>query len=372
MFEKVSAYLEQTIPDPRIPGADLMIYRKGQLIFRKQVGFSDYNNTEPITNENFYFLYSCSKVMTTAAVMGLIEAGKIELDVPVATYLPAFAEVRMKDGSKPKNTMTVRHCMTMTGGLDYNLKASGILETLRKNPDADTVTLVNSMAQTPLLFEPGSNYNYSLCHDVLAAIVCAVTGKTFEEYLKEWLWKPLGMEDISFHPTEKSRVNMAAHYDLNAEKTHIVNRGNNCPYILSPRYDSGGAGLICRAEEYGKFLAAMAQKGNPFLKPETIDLWRTPQLSGQALERFHAADRLKPFNYALGVRVLVDAELAGGHAPAKVFGWDGAAGSHALIDPENELAIWYVQHVCGCEYAYCELFPALRNLIYEEFNAENL
>lgn len=372
MFEKVSAFLEQNIPDPRIPGVDLMIYHKGKLIYRKQAGCSDYFMTEPVTNEHYYFLYSCSKVMTTAAVMSLIEAGKIELDAPVATYLPAFAELRLEDGSKPKTTMTVRHCMTMTGGLDYNLKASGILETLRKDPDADTVKVVSAIAQSPLHFEPGSDYLYSLCHDVLAAIVCVVTGKPFEQYLKEWLWEPLGMKDIAFQPTEKSRAHMAAHYDLNADKTHVVNRGNYCPYILSPRYESGGAGIICRAEEYGKFLAAVATKGNPFLKPETIDLWRTPQLSGLPLERFQKANRFKPFNYALGVRVVTDSALAGGHTPEGVFGWDGAAGSHALIDPENELAIWYVQHVCGCSYAYDTFFPKLRNLIYEQFNAENL
>lgn len=366
MFEKVNAYLEKTVPGEAIPGADLLIYRHGELIWRKQYGWRNYLKTEGVREDDYYFLYSCTKVMTTAAAMSLVEQGKLELDAPLAQYLPAFADVKLKDGSKPRNPILVRHCFSMSSGMNYDLKSAPLLEALQKDPDADTVTLVNAMAQNPLGFEPGTHYQYSLSHDVLAAVIQVITGKNLEEYLREWAWEPLGLAHLAFHHTEESRRKLAAQYSWNGEKGHTSRKGNENPYIFNDNYYSGGAGLIAQAEDYAKFLSALAC--GKLLKPETINLWRTPQHCEAAAEDFRKPpkSRFMPFEYALGVRVLKYPEYTAGHTAVGVFGWDGAAGSHALIDPENEIAICYMQHVTGCGPAYSEVFPTVRELIYEE------
>ncbi|MBQ8895013.1 MAG: beta-lactamase family protein [Clostridia bacterium] len=364
MFEKVTEYLNQTVPGEIIPGCDLLIYRKGELIYRKQFGWRNYLKTEGVREDDYYFLYSCTKVMTTAAAMSLVEQGRLELDAPLARYLPAFAEVKLKDGTAPKAPIMIWQLFSMAAGMNYDLKSVPILEVLQKDPDASTVDVVNAMAQVPLEYEPGTNYQYSLAHDVLAAVIEAITGKNLEEYLREWAWEPLGLTHLSFHHTAESRKKLQAQYVWNGEKRTHSRRGNENPYIFGPNYYSGGAGLIAQAKDFAEFLSALAT--GKLLKPETIDLWRTSRHCKNASDRFRAGNRFKPFEYALGVRVFQYPEFTAGHTPIGVFGWDGAAGSHALIDSENEIAICYMQHVCSCGFAYETVFPTVRELIYEE------
>lgn len=364
MFEKLDAYLQENIPGEIIPGADLLIYRKGELIWRKQYGWRNYLKTEPVKPDDYYFMYSCTKVMTTAAAMSLVEQGKLDLDAPLSKYLPAFAAVTLKDGSKPRNPMLIHHCFSMAAGMNYDLKSAPILEVLQKNPDASTVEVVNAMAQVPLEYEPGTCYQYSLAHDVLAAVIEVITGKNLEQYLREWAWEPLGLNHLSFHHTEESRKGLQAQYAWNGEKGKCSRKGNENPYIFGPNYYSGGAGLIAQAEDFAKFLSAMAC--GKLLKPETIEIWRTSRYCKAASDRFRAGNRFKPFEYALGVRVFKYPEFTAGHTPVGVFGWDGAAGSHGLIDPENEIAICYMQHVTGCGFAYEKVFPTIREMVYEE------
>jgi CubicO group peptidase (beta-lactamase class C family) len=364
MFEKLDTYLKQTIPGDVIPGADLLIYRHGELIWRKQYGWRDYLKTEPVRSDDYYYLYSCTKIMTTAAAMHLVEQGELDLDAPLARYLPAFADVRLKDGSSPKTPILVRHCFSMSAGFNYDLKSAPILEVLQSNPDASTIEVVNAIAQVPLEYEPGISYQYSLGHDVLAAVIEKITGKNLEEYLRAWAWEPLGLTHLTFHHTAESRKALAAQYGMNTDKTLAKGIGDENPYIFGPNYYSGGAGLLAQAEDFAKFLSAIAC--GKLLKPQTIDTWRTPQHCKQGSEKFRQGARFKPFEYALGVRVLKYQEFTEGHAPVGVFGWDGAAGSHGLIDPENEIAICYMQHVRSCGFAYEKVFPAIREMVYEE------
>ncbi|MBQ6824023.1 MAG: beta-lactamase family protein [Clostridia bacterium] len=364
MFEKVDAYLQETVPGAIIPGCDLLIYRKGELIWRKQYGWRNYKKTEAVRTDDYYYLYSCTKIMTTAAAMSLVEQGKLDLDAPLYKYLPAFADVKLKDGTAPKEPIKIWQLFSMAAGMNYDLKSVPIMEALQKNPNGSTVEIVNAMAEVPLDFEPGTSYQYSLAHDVLAAVIEVITGKNLEQYLREWAWEPLGLTHLSFHLTEESRQKLQAQYVWNAEKQTHSRRGMENPYIFASDYYSGGAGLIAQAEDFAKFLSAVAQ--GKLLKPETVELWRTPRYPKPAGDRYRGGSRHKPFEYALGVRVFKYPDYTAGHTPVGVFGWDGAAGSHGLIDPENEIAICYMQHVCSCGFAYETVFPTIRELVYEE------
>lgn len=364
MFKKLDAYLQKTVPGDIIPGADILIYRHGELIWRKQYGWRNYLQTEPVQTDDYYYLFSCTKIMTTAAAMHLVEQGKLDLNAPLAQYLPAFAEVKLKDGSKPQNPILVRHCFSMSAGFNYDLKSAPILEVLQKNPDASTLEVVNAIAQVPLEYEPGTSYLYSLGHDVLGGLIEKITGTSLEEYLREWAWEPLGLTHLTFHHNATTRTALAAQYELNKEKNMAKCKGDDNPYIFGPNYYCGGAGLLAQAEDFAKFLSAIAC--GKLLKPETIDLWCTPQLCEQGSASFHKLARHKPFEYALGVRVLLHPEYTEGPTPAGVFGWDGAAGSHGMIDPKNEIAICYIQHVRQCTPAYDKVFPTILEIVYEE------
>lgn len=362
-FEKLHEYLANTVPCDVIPGCDILVYHKGELVYREQFGYGDYFKTKPVNIEEHYILYSCSKVVTCSAVLHLYEEGKLGLDDPVSKYLPAFAEVTLKDGSRPKTEMTVRHLFTMSSGLNYDLNTLAIRETLRQNPDADTVTLANAIAKTPLEFEPGTHYRYSLSHDILAAIAEVITGKNFEEYVNEWIFRPLGLTEIAYNFNENNRKKLIPQYMTSNGNASLVAIGADNPYIFSKNYYSGGAGIIGRAEDYTKILSALSQ--GKLLKKETLDLMKTNQLDEVRLQDLRKTPWLKAYGYGLGVRTLTDPEQINHTAPVGEFGWDGAAGSFALVDSDREIAIGYFQQVRNCQYAYNVVHPTIRALVYE-------
>ena len=364
MFEKLDSYLQETVPGTVVPGCDVLIYREGELIWRKQYGWRNYKQTEGVSPEDYYFMYSCTKILTTAAAMSLVEQGRLDLDAPLSDYIPEFAVMKLEDGSVAKNPILIWHCFAMSTGMTYDLTSTPILEALQKDAKGSTVEVVKAMAEMPLVFEPGTNYRYSLSHDVLAAVIEVITGKNLEQYLREWAWEPLGLTHLTFHHTAESLAHLQAQYAYNGEKKTTVRRGNVNPYIFGSDYYSGGAGLIARAEDFARFLSALAE--GKLLKPETMALWTKSRHCKAASDSYRGGSRHKPFEYALGVRVLQYPEYTAGHAPVGVFGWDGAAGSHGLIDPKNKIAICYMQHVTGCGPAYETIFPTVRELAYEE------
>ncbi|MBQ6824426.1 MAG: beta-lactamase family protein [Clostridia bacterium] len=365
-FEKLHDYLASYVPGDVVPGCDILVYHHGKLVWREQFGYQDYLRREPMTTEVYYPVYSCSKVITCAALMHLQEEGKLGLDDPLADYIPAFREMVLTDGTPVKTPITLRHCFTMTTGLDYSLQEPHLLELLRKNPHATTVEIAEAIAQRPLLFEPGTHYKYSLAHDVLAAVAEVVTGKSFEEYLQEWCFGPLGLKNISYNFNEENRKHFVAQF---ARANGIVTpKGSVCGYILSDRHYSGGAGIIATAEDYSKILAAlsMGTRGG-LLKDETLALMQQNQLQGASLEDYHSNEYIQPYGYGLGVRTMMEAEKFGLEPRIHEFGWSGAAGSHSMIDTENEIAVFYAQCVLGSAPDPNHIMRAgIRDLVYEE------
>lgn len=258
----------------------------------------------------------------------------------------------------------------MQSGLNYNLDAPAIHKTMEETGGhATTRQVICALAAEPLDFEPGTHFQYSLSHDVLGAVIEAVSGRKFGEYLDAHIFRPLRMPDTGFRMTPDRRERLAAQFQYDAEKKAVSQMTADNNYVLSDRYESGGAGLISTADDYMKFLDAMCGAGENadgvrILRPETVDAIRRPQLSGASRQDFDQFGRIG-YSYGLGCRTLVEREKSGSRSPVGEFGWDGAAGAYALIDAENELAIFYVQHVRGSHFVYSEVHPRIRDFAYE-------
>ena len=371
-FQKLTDYLDH-LGEMGVPGCDLILYQDHQPIYRHFAGYSDEEGRVPKRGDETYCLFSCTKLFTTCAAMQLIEAGKLELDAPVSLYLPAYAHLTVREGEtlRPaRRVMTVRHLMSMQGGLDYDLNAPPILETLAAHPEgATTRQVVDAIARKPLCFEPGESFQYCLCHDVLGGVIEVASGQKFSEYLKAHIFQPLGMETISFEFTPEIRSHLCAQYQFNGQtqKPEPVPR-DSLNYRVSPAYESGGAGLISNVRDYALLPDALAcggvgRTGVEILSPEMIRLWSTDQLCPAGRKVFDSWKRLG-YSYALGVRTRVDTSV-GGRGPLGEFGWDGAAGAWTFVDPKNHLSGFYAQHVRNFGYAFSTLHPTLRNLIYE-------
>lgn len=356
-----------------IPGCDCAIYHNHKPVFRYITGYADSARTKPLTANNTYWLFSASKLFTCTAVMQLVERRSICLDDPVSYYLPEYKNLTVKDGSavkRAKNTMTIKHLLSMQSGLNYNLNATSILKVLKDTAgQATTRQVIKALADESLDFEPGTHFQYSLSHDVLGAVIEEISGQQFGTYLDKHVFKPLGMKNTGFELTPSRKVNMADQFEYHMDTmTSVPMSIENC-YVLSKKYESGGAGLISTVDDYILYLDAMCNGGTSYdgyslLSTESIDYMRTDQLHDVSKKNFDSLGKIG-YSYGLGVRTLVDKEKSGARSPLGEFGWDGAAGAYALIDIDNHLAIFYAQHVRSCNYAYEEVHPQIRDLAYE-------
>lgn len=370
-FSKLEQLID-TMPQRGIPACDLAVTVNGKTVFRRSAGYSDEQHTTPVTPNDLYWIFSATKVITCTAAMRLVEQGKLSLNDPVSKYLPAFGNltVLQPDRSvKPCQTpMTILHLFTMTGGMGYDISDPIIREAIAR-PGADTQSIVSAMAQMPLFFEPGTHYRYSLCHDVLAAVVEVVSGMKFSEYLQTNLFDPLGMEHTGFRPSEEQKKHFSALYEFDnsvgaAHPVPIHNR-----FILTPDYDSGGAGLFSCVDDYIRIVTALAcggtaPNGYHVLNPESIAQMETNRLCPDALRDF-VTSRLYGYGWGLCGRVHINPTYSLSKAPAGEFGWDGAACAFAMVDRANQVALYLATHVLRCGYGYNVIHPTIRNLVYE-------
>lgn len=369
-FEKLDAYL-QKLPSFGIPACELAVSKDGVIVYRNGVGYSDVAKTKPVSNRDIYWIFSASKVITCIAAMRLVEEGKLMLDDPVSKYIPEFAhiQVKQKDGTivPAQNTMTVLHLFTMTGGLPGNAITPEMLEVI--TPTATTLDIVRSMAKIPMVFEPGTHYKYSFCHDVLAAVVEVASGMRFSDYLDTLIFKPLGITDIGFRPNADQQSRFSAMYTYHSGTVSVTPRENHNPFAFSLNYDSGGAGLFATVDEYIKIITAIAcggttADGYSILKPETIAMMQKNYLCDDALNNF-VTPRTFGYGWGLCGRVHMNPDFSGSLSPVGEFGWDGAAAAFVLIDPTNRLAMYLGTHLWGCTYMYNRIHPTVRNLVYK-------
>ena len=370
-FSELTEYLD-SLRAVGVPGCDMIVNRDHEQLYRHMAGYRDAEGSEPMRGDETYCMYSCTKVYTSCAAMQLIEKGIIGLDDPVSDYLPAYAHITVRDGDtvRPaRRVMTVRHLLSMQSGLDYVLDTPSIRKVLEQTGGmATTRQIAEARAGDPLCFEPGTNFLYSLSHDVLAAVIEVASGMKFSEYLERNIFEPLDIRSTGFQMDDAKRQRLCAQFVVNAETGAL----DLCPkdvmnYRLSPVYESGGAGLICDLRDYAIFADALAcggvsASGARILRPETIQLWSANQLCPQGRDTFDIWKRLG-YSYALGVRTRVDTAV-GGRGQIGEFGWDGAACSWVMIDPVNHLSAFYAMHVCNYGYAYDVIHPKLRDLIY--------
>ncbi len=361
MFDKLNKLLDLFI-DMGIPGYDCRILKDGECIYHRMDGYADLEQKLPMTGKERYNIYSFSKAITTVAAMQLWEKGLFDLEDPLSKYLPEFEEmtVRNEDGTlrKAENPILIRHLFSMTAGLHYNTSAP-FIEKARQDTDGRCPTreTVKYLATEPLLFEPGTRWNYSFCHDVLAAVIEVIAGMRFSEYLKESIFDPLGMTQTTFLLPESELDTIAPQYRFNKELKIVENCGKAIrSYKLGSEYESGGAGGVSTMEDYLKFLEAL--RLGKLLKKETLEMMLEDRLDEQTrLTYYH-----EHHSYGLGTRV----PLVG---KSFDFGWGSAAGMFHLVDLEHGITAVYMQHLLNSPNASLRktiLGPTITNAVLGE------
>lgn len=336
MFEKVIA-LADSFLDMGIPGYDLVIYKDGKQLLRHWNGYADLETKTPINGDEVYDIYSCSKLMTCIAALQLWEKGLFALEDRLADYMPEFSQmtVQTENGIVPaKNPILIKHLFEMTAGFSYDMKSPAVVACqAATDGKCPTREFMRYLAKEPLLFEPGDQYKYSLCHDVLLALVEVLSGQDFESYAKENIYTPAGMVNTTFLPRYDQIKNFAKKYFYNSQ-TGIMKPITTNSYRVGSEYISGGAGAVSTVEDFIRLLEAV--RTGKLLKPETVRLMGTDRLTDYQKRTFPVAETR---GYGLGVRTPKE-----GH-PHKEFGWGGAAGAYWAIDLTHNVTVFYAQHV---------------------------
>lgn len=362
--KKIIEYLD-SLEEKGIPSVDMIVMRDHEMVFRHSKGCRE---------DQRYLMFSMTKVQTMTALMQLVEKGKLSLEDEVGKYLPAYNNLKVKgeDGSvhEAKTPLLLKYLVSMQSGLDYDLQRPGIVRVLKEKADkATTREIVDSFVETPLNFEPGSHFSYSLSHDVAAAVIEVVSGMSFGEYLKKNLWEPLEMENTFFaRPMNDEVERLMDQYIVN-EKGQIVKMDKSCNYQLSESYESGGAGLISCTEDYAKLGDALAcggisKNGNVILKPETIDIIKTNLLGEDSLKDIATNMGRVAYGYGVGMQIFMFPEKVGSSTHTGIFGWDGAAGSCIQMDTKTDTSFVFTMHVRNCGFSYDSIHPTLRDMVF--------
>ena len=369
-----------------IPGNACVIYKDGKKVFEYASGYSDLEEKVKMTGNEHFNIYSCSKVATVTAAMQLFEKGLYLMTTPVHEFIPEFRDMKCLDENgnvvDTKNPVTMFNLFTMTAGLLYSYPKSLQITRDENGGNVPTVEFARNIAKNEVLsFNPGTRFQYSYCHDVLAAVVEVISGMRFSEYMRKNIFEPLEMYKTFYHLPDNFDGVMAKQYNYKVTETDIVKLqglaenqrgvleradwGNSLVYCSE--YDSGGAGIITTMDDYVLLMNALADdgygtNGERIISKASIELMRTPHITQEQFKTCTWGNMVG-YAYGLGVRSMYDKTIGSGSlSNYREFGWGGAAGASVFVDPDERLAVSYAHHMLNPQEAYYQ--PRLRNCIY--------
>jgi CubicO group peptidase (beta-lactamase class C family) len=355
-LQRIHEAVQRHIDAHDISGAVTVVARKGRLAHLEAHGLMDTGTKKAMSKDTMFWIASMTKPITGTAVLMLMEEGKIRLTDPVSKFIPEFRGMKVAmiqdrpagPGAAPvagtpplfytvpaTREITIQDLLSHVSGLVSGGAASAAeLAKVSRKPGETLADYIPRLGATPLDFQPGSRWSYSpgAGFETLGRIVEIASGQTFDQFLRQRIFDPLGMKDITFHPAEDklSRVTTMYHR-ANNELTKVDTsvRMNNTSYF------SGAGGLMSDAEDYlqfGEMLANGGQlNGKRLLSPKTVELMSSvfvpDTLPGRAKGR----------GFGLSVQVISDAVAANTRISNGSFGWDGAFGTHFWVDPKEKV-----------------------------------
>lgn len=389
--KEFEAVIDKEIRERRIPGANILVTRHGETLYSGNFGMADVERNIPMKSDTLFRMFSMSKMVTSCAAMILFERGQIGMNDPVGMYLDGFKDQKVFNYETGKcdplkSPMTIGNLLNMTSGLCYPDEANiptrmtiDLFDEISKAQDegklTGTVDFANRMGKLPLMFKPGSRWNYGTSADVMGAVVEVVSGMRYGEFLQKEIFDPIGMNETGFYlPAGKENRFAQVYRVLPDEADETKSRLSVYTdkslgmegYSKAPAFESGGAGLVSTIEDYRKFGQALlnggkAENGNRILGAKTVKFMRTPAVSEEMLSVANW-DSLKGYGYGNFNRVLMDSARGGTNAPVGEYGWDGWLGTYITLDPEDDFLFEYFIQIC--DSGTTEIVKRLRSIAY--------
>ncbi|HEV7311347.1 serine hydrolase domain-containing protein [Sphingopyxis sp.] len=362
---RIDAALGAMIADGRAAGVSALIWQDGREVYFGTAGMADREAKRPMRRDTIAQIYSMTKPVTGVALMQLWEAGKFRLDDPLARYLPEYADMRVyvgKDAAGQPRTVpaersiTVRDIMRHTAGFAYGAGPTPAHDAyVAAEPLSLTIPLAEAskrLARVPLLYQPGTQWEYSVAVDVQAALVEKLSGQRFADYVRTHIFEPLQMSDTAWRQPDArlprfAAMNVKADGKLTQQDAATARKLNFEDHALTP----GGFGLASTLDDYQRFARMLLNTGEldgaRILKPSTVKLMATDQLDPAIKERAWLPGKgAVGFGFDFAVRKAPPQTPQENRGAVGEFFWDGMASTLFWVDPANRLtAVFFVQTI---------------------------
>ena len=406
-LDRLENHLKQRYIDAgRFPGTQLLVYRRGKVVHSTVQGFADLERKLAVKDDTIFRIYSMTKPLTSVAFMMLVEEGRVALDEPVHKYIPEWKNLGVFVAGThpafvtrpPTRPMLIVDLLRHTSGLTYGFQQrSNVDAAYRETKIGEVIkagtlqTMIDDLAKIPLEFSPGEAWNYSVATDVLGYLIGRISGMPFEQFLKERIFKPLGMNDTDFFvPAEKAH-RFAACYSadpqggfnpLAADRKGTLTLQDDpttSSFLQPPSLVSGGGGLCSTTADYLTFCRALLNGGElggvRLIGPKTLALMTSNHLPGgmdlpgMSRSLFSEAT-YNGIGFGLGFAVTMrPAETLIAGSPGE-YAWGGAATTSFFVDPAEELITILMTQVLPSS-AY-PLRRELRTMVYAAITDSNL
>ena len=383
--QRIASVAQSHIDSGCFSGIEWLVMRGGETWSRGKLGWADAMNGVEMPDKPIYRVFSMTKPVVSAVALMLMEQGKLRLYTPVAAYLPAFGKMSIidEDGGQraAKTQITVEHLLTHRAGLSYGFLAdcpAGQLYRQSKMKDASfsLAEMVSEIADTPLAFEPGSQWRYSVATDVLARVIEVILARPLPEILQEFVFAPLGMAETGYSVPEPERHRLMAMFGKNEIDTML--EFDDLPQSLipadmselypadKPDFYRGGYGLFSTIDDYSlltSFLASgLSRRGERLLSRKTVELMWTNRVPDSQMPLRIGPIVLPGYGHGLAGRVMVDPGQAFGLTSVGECGWAGAASTYFWIDRQEDLIGIVMAQYLG---AKIPLQDDMRNAVYQ-------
>ena len=385
--KQIDQILNDAVNQKKVAGVVAMICRADKIVYEGAAGKQDSNNV-PISTTSIFRIASMTKPVTSVAVMQLVESGRVKLDEPVATYLPELGQVQVLESvdsstkkaqlRPPKSPVTVRQLLTHTSGFVYEFfdpkmhsyVATGAVPSAMKGGD--------DYLKAPLMFDPGSQWEYGISTDWLGKLVEKVSGQNLEDYFHQHIFEPLGMTDTFFNVPEDKQKRVVA----------LSVRGNDGALQQPPaqpltpvRFFSGGGGLFSTAGDYMKFMRMILNGGKlgkaQILKSDTVAMMTRNQIGDLTLIQLTSMapqfaknpTRLPGAPDKFGLGFGINSKPVEGGRSAQSLTWAGIYSTYFWIDPARKIcAVILMQMLPFSDDAAISLVDQFERAVYANGN----
>ena len=355
-LDRITALAQRYVDEGKLAGVITLVARDGAIVHYEAVGQRGADDARPMTKDALFRIFSMTKPVTAVAAMMLYEEGRFQLADPVSKFVPELADLTVlgEDGviRPAESEMNMQQLLSHTTGLSYGFNPNDAVDRLYGEAElwraADLDEFAQKVATLPLKFEPGSRWHYSIAVDITGLVVQRISGMSFDAFLRERMFEPLGMEDTFFNVPPEKRDRLLPNHTWDAENDKLVqieDDGEFVSYADETLY-SGGGGLVSSTMDYLRF-SEMVRRGGELdgvrlLSPKTVAYMTRNHLPGALTaggqgERPGATLMGAGFGFGLGFGVQTDPVASRVIGSAGEYNWGGAAGTLFWIDPVEEI-----------------------------------